>query len=302
MDLEHKYNFGLTVEESTGFCARIEKNGNYHFVIGADLGLNSSASQRISADKSFTDYFLKKDGINTIQTHLVKQEEELESINIPYPLILKPNDSQSGNGIILVRNKDEATSVFNYVKQFSNIVLAQEYIEKREFRLVVFDHNLYFAYERIPFIINGDGAKSISEFIDDKNRPLKDVQKIDKSDFRILFNLNNINIDINYIPKQGEKVVLFNNANLKCGGTWQDVTKLVNNKYIDIAIRCANSIGLRVAGIDLFANSIETYDDDYKIIEVNSRPGFEYIKENENMMKVFFDKLMNTIDAELLNK
>lgn len=297
---QEKYGYDLVVEESTGFCARMEKNGVYHFLSGSDLGINSSASQRTSADKYFTDFFLAKDGLNTIPTVKLDKKEDLKAIDFSYPLLLKPNMSQSGNGVLLVQTAEDALRAFDYVHSFSEIVLAQEYIRKREFRLVTLDGVVFFCYERLPFVIVGDGKRSISSYVDEKNASLAEQQKIDKSDFRISFNLGCQNLAVDSIPEAGQVVKIFVNANLKCGGSWEAVSGTLHPEYLAIAGRCARSLNLRVAGIDLFAGSMEEFDPNYRIIEVNSRPGFEYTKRDEELTEKFFLKVVEIIVKEYL--
>lgn len=301
-ELQSKYDFGMTIEESTGFCVRLEKDGRCHLVSGADLGLNSSASQRVSADKAFTDFFLNRDGIGTIRTTQLHGVSELEKLSLDFPVILKPNKSQSGNGVLLVRNREDAIEVFPYVQRFSQIVLAQEYIDKKEFRLVVFDGRMYFCYQRTPFAVQGDGRKSIADFLEEKNEELGEMHRIDSDDFRLIFNLKANNLALSSVPDRGRQVKLFINSNLKCGGSWRDVTGQVNPGYVDIANRCAKSVGLRIAGIDLFADSIEEFDPEYRIIEVNSRPGFEYIKGQRSMTDGFFEDVTQAIVSERLSR
>ncbi len=290
--LESSINKGyaIQVEETTGYCARIKRGNGYHMLIGADLGLNSASSQRVSSDKAFTNYYLQSDGINTSSTKVITSLEESAVDKENLPFILKPNVGAGGEGVFLVDTEEELEEAFDHVKEISDIVLVQEIVDKPEYRLVVFDERCYFSYQRIHYEIVGDGIKSIQSMIDDRNINFISRRQIEIDDYRLKFFLQKNGLDVDYVPKMGEKLKLFQSANLKCGGVLDHLEGDIDERYIDIAIRCAKSVGLRIAGIDIFADSLEIYDEKYKVIEVNSRPGFEYLRGDEKMLlKLFSD-------------
>ncbi|MGC2237352.1 MAG: ATP-grasp domain-containing protein [Pyrinomonadaceae bacterium] len=285
---EKGYNFDI--ESSTGFCGRFQVDGFNHLIIGADLGLNSSSSQRVSNDKFFTNFFLRKDNINVIESLCVVEISEIDLTDINYPVIVKPNLGLGGNGVLLVYNSEDLLHGFSIAKNFSNTILIQEYIEKPEFRIVIFNERVYVCYHRNHFVITGDGLSSIKLLIEARNETVKKRHQVSLSDEKLSFKLKQLGLTLEYVPQKNENLKLFDAANLKMGGTWADVTGKCHKKYFELADRCAKSLGLTIAGIDLFADSIEIFDEDYKIIEVNSNPGFEYFRSEEKILaKLFSD-------------
>lgn len=285
----------VEIEESTEFCARITSRKGTHMIIGADLGVNSSSSSRVSDDKLYSYYFLKKDGLNIIDSVPIYDKSSFEHINFDYPFVLKPNTGLGGDGFLVVSSENELDDAYEFAKSYSDIVVAQKYIRKREYRIVTFLGRVYFAYERTRFTIIGDGSHSIKEFIEARNKTHKPTQQIDPNDFRMLFELRKNHLTPDHVPLEGEEVFPFANANLKCGGKWRDVTACIHEQYKTIATQCANSLGLTIAGVDLFAESLETYDPNYTVIEVNSSPGFEYIRSDEDTLKHLFRDIVDFI-------
>jgi D-alanine-D-alanine ligase-like ATP-grasp enzyme len=291
----HNSNLTVEIEPTSGFCARITAQGKSHFLIGSELGVNPSSASRVSEDKLFSNYFLKKDGLNTLPSYPIEKEEDLSHIPFSYPFILKPNRGLGGAGFLIIATKESLNQGYHYSKKFSPLVIAQPYISKPEYRLVVFNGKLYFAYERSRYTITGDGSRSIKQIIAQKNSRQKTSHHIDDADFRIEFELKKSGLDIHSIPKKGETVTPFGNANLSCGGQWRDVTSQLHDKYRKLAVQCASSLGLTFAGVDLFTHSISHFDPDYSIIEVNSKPGFEYLKSNQSALNDLFLDLIDCL-------
>jgi glutathione synthase/RimK-type ligase-like ATP-grasp enzyme len=66
-------------------------------------------------------------------------------------------------------------------------------------------------------------------------------------------------------------------ANLVQGGTWTDCTDDVHPDYALRARDLAASLGLAVAGIDLFARDIGVFDCEHAVLEVNATPGLKAV-------------------------
>ncbi|MEO1129802.1 MAG: ATP-grasp domain-containing protein [Planctomycetota bacterium] len=66
-------------------------------------------------------------------------------------------------------------------------------------------------------------------------------------------------------------------ANLQQGGTWSDCTDDVHPDSARLARDLASSLGLVVAGIDLFARDIGVFDREHAVLEVNATPGLKAV-------------------------
>ena len=92
-------------------------------------------------------------------------------------------------------------------------------------------------------------------------------------------------------------------ANLSLGGTARDLTDRISPYYSELAISIAESLNLKLCGIDIIAKDITDMNRaDYYVIEVNSAPilnnhAFDgkkqekYVKELHGMVFDFLESL-----------
>jgi len=59
-----------------------------------------------------------------------------------------------------------------------------------------------------------------------------------------------------YIPDNGEEVLLRFNSNLSTGGTTEECFDEIDPYYLNLAIKAVKAIGLKVGGVDLIAEDI----------------------------------------------
>ena len=79
-----------------------------------------------------------------------------------------------------------------------------------------------------------------------------------------------------HVPKFDEKIYLRLTSNIAKGGISHDLTDIAHPSAIDIANKVASVIKLPFMGIDFITDDISKPQnfDSYRIIEVNSCPGF----------------------------
>ena len=157
------------------------------------------------------------------------------------------------------------------------------------------------AYERVPFSIVGNGRDSIEWLIREKadafERDGRD-KKIDTGDLRILRNIKNQGYRLDTILGKGVVCRLQDIANLSLGGTTEDKTGQIAPFYSQLAVEIADSLNLKLCGIDIIANDItKVGNTDYSILEVNSAPGLDnYVYEGEKQeeyVKMLYGKVFD---------
>jgi D-alanine-D-alanine ligase len=91
----------------------------------------------LTLDKGLTKLILKQEGILTAEFRVISQLSELQNINIPFPLFVKPvaeGTSKGIDGFSLVNNHIELEeSVSFLLKTFSQPVLVESFLPGREF-------------------------------------------------------------------------------------------------------------------------------------------------------------------------
>ncbi|MDO8493561.1 MAG: ATP-grasp domain-containing protein [bacterium] len=259
------------------------------------LDINSHGASEVAKDKGYTRFFMEGMGYKIphgsaffsdywcgVNEASNNSEAALKFAGtLGYPVIVKPNSGSKGRDVFKAYNKEELREILKIVFENNNVVLIEEYIAGADYRLVVLNNEVMMAYQRLPLAVVGDGIDNIATLFDKKKTKLQNMGRkipIEISDERIGSRLNNFHkIDINYIPKVGEEVVLLDNANLSSGGEAVDVTQSIHESYKNIAVKLTKDMGLHLAGVDFI-----TTDDITKtlqnpvFIEINSSPGLAH--------------------------
>jgi cyanophycin synthetase len=259
--------------------------GKYQKYISATLyeGTNSLAVD-IACDKSLTKALLEEVFIPVPRGDVCYFKEEAIRLadNIGYPVVVKPKFGNKGKFVFLdIQNEEDLTSAFQQVKTYDEEVIVEEYINGKDYRLLVVGGRLVAASERIPAYITGDGIHSVMELVEIKNldefrgegheKPLTKI-KIDEC---VIKTLTKQKLKLDSVVEKDRIVWLRENANLSTGGIAIDCTEKVHPENQRIAEIAAKTIGLDIAGIDMITPDISrTITSTHgAIVEVNAAPG-----------------------------
>lgn len=238
----------------------------------------------IACDKMLTKDMLEEAGIPVPCGALVDSVEE--AINtaccLHKPVVIKPCNGSKGQGVTLrLERQEEIAQAFLLAKKISDQVLVEEYVEGRQYRVLVVNNKVAAVAERIPACITGNGQHTVQELIDcinmdprrgdDHEKPLTKI----KVDPMVSMMLARRNYTLQSIPAPGEVVYLRENANISTGGTAVDVTDQIHPDNMRLVLRAAQRIGLDVAGIDIVTEDIgkPLQKNGGAIIEINAAPG-----------------------------
>lgn len=263
----------------------LEKNGKLEYIKQATkTSVDNYATVLAMNNKVVTKKILDKKDVR------VPKGEEFTSIDesirriekyVNLPVVIKPKSTNFGLGISIFPDgggKEELTKALDFAFSKDNTVLIEEFIKGKEFRFLVIGDKVSGILHRVPANVKGDGKHTIEELIEIKNKdslrgkgyktPLEKIE-IDTS---VLLYLKNHNRDIYTVLKEGEEVFLRENSNISTGGDSIDFTDVIPNRFKEIAIKSAKSIGAKICGVDMV---IEDYTDErsnYRIIELNFNP------------------------------
>jgi D-alanine-D-alanine ligase-like ATP-grasp enzyme len=158
--------------------------------------------------------------------------------------------------------------------KISSRVVAEEFVEGMDLRVVVIDYQVVAASLRIPARIVGTGRHSIRQLIEKRNRRTlaatggESKIPIDSETERCIVD-SGYNWD-SKLPENFELQVR-KTANLHSGGTMIDVTEKLHPKLAQAAEASARALEIPVVGLDLLVRSVE--EESYVVIEANERPG-----------------------------
>ncbi len=200
-----------------------------------------------------------------------------------YPVVVKPYNGNQGKGVSLnLRQPKEVIKAFQLSKEYSDRIIVEKFIHGKHYRITVVGEKVVAVSQRLSAHIVGNGLNTIQELIEIENlNPLrgdcheKPMTKIPFDNITKLC-LEKQNININYIPLNGEVIFLRENANLSTGGIAIDATDEIHPDNIKLALNAVRIIGLDIAGVDLTIEDISKPIGETNpgaIIEVNAAPG-----------------------------
>ncbi|MGE5654518.1 MAG: cyanophycin synthetase [Bacillota bacterium] len=255
-----------------------------HRIQATMTGRTSAIAVDVACDKTITKQVLSACGIPVPYGDIARTEDGAVRIadELGGPVVVKPCDGNQGKGVTLnLTTHEEIRTAFRVAKSYSDRVIVERYVEGRHYRVLVVGDSVIAASERIPAHVVGDGVHTIRELVEQVNmdprrgeeheKPLTKI-KIDPVSLMLLARLN---LTVSYIPAQGERVFLRENANLSTGGTAIDRTDEIHLANCELAIRAARVVGLDIAGIDLVTADITQpmVASGGAVIEVNAAPG-----------------------------
>ncbi|MBQ5950441.1 cyanophycin synthetase [Massilia sp. ST3] len=247
-------------------------------------GATNSIAVGIASDKQLTKTLLEQAGVPVPGGDTVTSLEQAQRVarRLDGAVTVKPLDANQGKGVTVdCRTPEDVARAYEHARRYSRHVIVEDYLEGRDYRVLVTGGKIAAASWRRPPCVTGDGRSSIRELVELENRnPARGdghtniLTKI-PLDALALETLAKQGYDLDTVLPEGVHADLRGNANLSTGGTAEDVTDLLTEETREICIRAARTIGLDVAGIDIICRDIAQPLREQKggIIEVNAAPG-----------------------------
>ena len=246
-------------------------------------GLDSYITFLIMENKQVTKKVLEKHKIRVPKGGIYYTERSALR-NLPnVKSVVKPTSTNFGIGIGFtdagekIQYKKAVQEAFKH----GDSVIVEEFVEGKEFRLLVIGRKVVGVIHRIPANITGDGIHKIKELIKLKNANPKNF-KIKKEHIRTgeaeKSKLRKQGLTINSIPNKGQQVFLRDNSNVSTGGDPIDMSEDVHKSYKEAAVKAAKAMNARICGVDLIIKDIKkpATKNNYAIIETNFNPVLKF--------------------------
>lgn len=266
--------------------------------------INPTKILLLSNDKYKTNTLLSKNNINVCNFYLWNNNENndinLQRINnkLNFPVVIKYVYGQRGEDVFPnINDNKEILKKINYLKNKNknHIIIEQQEFGDKYRIFISFNKIIYIQKHTIPTII-GNGKSSIHDLI--KEYPNQMLQKNYSKKIKPIQYIDN-----NLIKQQGYKLhdVLEKDKQIKVasvisglnGSIIEDID--INNVHKSNIImfkNINNILGLNISGIDFITNNI-SIPNNGRIIEVNSNPSYNVIKNEEIINKRLIDSLFN---------
>lgn len=263
---------------------KLTYNGESLFIKGTSFPVNPQPACFIANNKFLTKRVLRTHKIPVPKSWLVRTPREARRTILKknlFPCVLKPARGAHGNRVFAniesLKEFDEVLPLV-FTSPGKKNVLIEEFINGKDYRLLVVGDKVSAVLERIPAHVIGDGASNIRQLIRKFNQDPLVGERYEKPLCRIklngevMRNLRKQEKKLTYIPEKKEEIFLRQNANISTGGIGKDVTADINSRLKEIAIKAAKAIGMVVSGVDII------YDDLSQkpyVLELNDCPGID---------------------------
>jgi cyanophycin synthetase len=241
--------------------------------IGAKLALNKFASAAL----------LRAAEIPVPDHELAGSPDEAAAAaqNLGFPVVVKPADQARGAGVFAgLASEAEVRAAWERAREHSPIVMVERHIEGKEYRLLVVNGRLFWAYERIPARVTGNGKASVAELVEKANRSRRPGPSTGHALVSIVLDeealevLAGQGLKPDSVPKKGQLVRLQRAPSNAGGGEILAVFDEVHSDNRLAAERAAKLLRVDVAGVDFLTPDIARSwrETGGMIIEVNSQP------------------------------
>lgn len=249
----------------------------------------SAVSLKLSDNKFYTYSHLREAGFPVLETTIVAPDTEEKVIRSSveallaggHTCVVKPIDAAHGNGVSVNLDSFEVVARgLEIARQFSDTCILQQYYEPSiDVRLTCINFRVVTALVRLPARVQGDGASTIEQLIEQENASdrrgsdyAKDLNKIDLQAAR--YYLGNT---IQTIPGEGEWVRVVGAANVGSGGELVEVPEKIPQWLESMAEEAARTCGLYTCGVDFLLKTWPTPEANQEelqpvIIELNRCP------------------------------
>jgi cyanophycin synthetase len=247
-------------------------------------GATNHVAVAIASDKQLTKTLLDQAGVPVPAGSTVTSLDAALRVarRLGGPVTVKPLAANQGKGVtVACATREDIERAFEFARKYGRHVIVEEFLQGRDYRVLVTGRKVAAASWRRPPHVTGDGASTIRELVEAENRnPARGdghtniLTKIPLDDLALQV-LAAQGYDLDAVPASGVQVDLRGSANLSTGGTAEDVTDLLPPETRDICVRAARTIGLDVAGIDIVCQDIARplREQGGGVIEVNAAPG-----------------------------
>lgn len=281
------------VDTFSGFVARLSKDGKSLLAGASGVGiypLNRAAPFAVARDKAYTHFVLRQAGFGAPEgehfflnppDRYVRPPGKERSDAILYarelsrgyrlPLVVKPNAGKGARLVTFVRSEAELGAALDAIAVIDDLALVQTFIDAPEFRLFLVDGEIAFAYRKSRSEIVGDGETKIRDLYGRlaAERPEQLGELEDSSYFRSQLQARGLTAE-SVLSKDARLPVDFV-SNISASGRFGGFLE-PSDALRAWARRLAQTVSLRVTGIDIFSPSNLAVLGDIVVTDVNGSP------------------------------
>ncbi|GHE11363.1 ATP-grasp domain-containing protein [Streptomyces alanosinicus] len=301
-------------------------NGRIAYFRHGNLDINRSGSADLARDKYACAHFLANAGIPVPSSFPIRALDEVIDRQLnnfvmqhSWPLVVKPNSRYGGQGVEKVDNMSALCHAVKRALRMDKIALVQPFVPGHDVRVLVLDGSPIAAYCRIPPVLVGDGSRSIQLLLKDlyANSKIAGPAKRLPDHGEAAARLARREGGLHRVPRSGEYVPLADAANVATGAHIVDLSQALPADVLNLAVRAAQTAGLRLAGVDLLVDlrvehsdlvpsqahhdvaHEDRSDEHCVVLEINSAPELDGFASLGDSQAVLVEHLYETVLREI---
>lgn len=283
---ETALKFFLPVEvipEIDGFRLNLGKQHYYFSGVGAPF--NNSGSIAASRNKYSMNRILDRAGFpvpKATSLHISEYQQGMleEKISkLSFPLVAKPLLGKLGRDVLCnIQTIEQLKKYLDENLPYYEFVTIEEFHGNlNSYRVLIFNKRVIGVVQRYPAEVCGDGIHTLRELIDitnDKRLTISDTLSPITVDEECEIRLNELGLDLSYVPKKDESVILGYTSNASRGGTYCSLGNKICKENRRLLIRAANELNITLVGFDVQCTDINIPIETSQgiIIEANDGP------------------------------
>jgi cyanophycin synthetase len=241
------------------------------------INLSRFDNKEYSLFKDLSYFFWQKNNIPIPKTITVFSFREAKRgiKKIPLPLVIK--DAQASRSKNLWANLSNLKKTFSILKNlfsspFIKAVIIQEFVQGKEFRILVLKNRILGIAQLIPPVLIGNNRLTIKRLIKELERKIKCQIVIDQEMKDLI---KKQGFSFNSILPANQKLFLREYSKVKEGGQIKNLSSdSLHPEIKKMCLKAVKVVGLELAGLDIIAENLSKSPKEQKIkfIEINGRP------------------------------
>lgn len=276
------YKMGVPFDYMGARLMRLGQGAKRQITQRSSCLFDSAISAQVCADKVSTAVLLRQAGLPAPEHVLVNSLEQAQAaaLHIGWPVVIKPADRERSEGVTVDVNSPEAVAQgFETASRWSRRILVERQVAGVCYRVFVVGNQLVYVVKRQPKSVKGDGLKSVQALVEAANReqlkrpPWARLKPwvLDEVALQCLHKAGHTPQSV--LP-EGQLAALRPFTSEDWGGSAEHVTPHIHPDNVRLAVDAAQTLGLRVAGVDLISTDITRpwHENGAILNEVNFKP------------------------------
>lgn len=278
-------NCGVTVKWLDSKFLSLSRGGTTYYSTSSNFSFESLTAYWLCGDKFLSSQLLSEAGLPVPPSYKFAADDPVAAFErfatLPMPLVVKPNRGSGGTGVTVnINDLPDFRRAFYGAAARCFDVIAEQFVEGRNWRLTVLCDEVVLAFERLLPQVVGDGRSSIRDLISEYNGNLVYLKGFPMG-YPIVVNtsaaqnLAKQGFSLRTVLETGQVAYVHLICSAFLGARTRDVTGLVHPDFCRLGVEAAKALGGKLVGVDIIAEDITTaYTPGNAFInEINSTPG-----------------------------